>query len=157
MKRLSIVLAVVALFFVACGGSSDAGHNDHSEGAGSEAGEPLPGAAGDASEADRTIEVSTLDQLRFDPGSIDVEVGEVVTFVVTNDGNTDHEFVLGDAAYQEAHGGEEHDMSGGNAVAVAPGETEELTWEFTEAGSFEYGCHVSGHYEGGMVGDLEVM
>jgi uncharacterized cupredoxin-like copper-binding protein len=40
---------------------------------------------------------------------------------------------------------------------VAPGETEEITWTFTDAGGTLYGCHEPGHYEGGMVGSIEVV
>ena len=122
-----------------------------------EAAGSVPGAPAEASEATKEVEVAAFDQLRFDPASIEVSAGAVVTFVVTNEGKREHEFVLGDADYQEAHGGDmAHDMSMGNAVTVAPGETEELTWRFEESGEVLYGCHVSGHYDGGMVGKIEV-
>ena len=157
MRRwLLAVLMAVALAAVGCGGSSEGGHADHQAGAGSEQGS-VPGSPADASEADRTVEVQAFDQLRFDPASIEVSAGEVVTFVVTNEGQSDHEFVLGDSDYQEGHADDaDHDMSMGNAVSVAPGETEELTWEFDESGEVLYGCHVSGHYDGGMVGTIEI-
>lgn len=32
-----------------------------------------------------------------------------------------------------------------NAVTIAPGETEELTWRFDEPGEVLYGCHESDH------------
>jgi uncharacterized cupredoxin-like copper-binding protein len=47
-------------------------------------------------------------------------------------------------------------MDMGNAVKVGPGETAELTWRFDETGTLLYGCHEPGHYEGGMVGTIEV-
>lgn len=155
MKRAVLVLMVVALgSLVACGGNGG-GHGGHTPEGDAEG--SVPGEAADASEATQKIEVSTLDQLRFDPPSIELSAGDVVTFVVTNKGGTEHEFVLGDEAYQDAHdSGEGHDMSGENAVTVAPGETEVLTWRFEDAGEVLYGCHVVGHYDGGMVGKIEV-
>lgn len=156
MKRSFILLIVLALTATACGGG----------GSGAEA--AIPGASAEASEADRTIEVNATDSLEFDPETIEVEVGETVTFIVTNSGEAVHEFVLGNEAYQEEHEeamsedghGESHggmDMGDeANAVSVAPGATEEITWTFTEAGELLYGCHEPGHYEGGMVGAIEV-
>jgi uncharacterized cupredoxin-like copper-binding protein len=84
-----------------------------------------------------------------------------VTFVVRNVGDIDHEFVLGDDAYQDMHEGDMeesgHPMDGmRNAIVVEPGESAELTWSFDEAGEVLYGCHEPGHYEGGMVGKIEV-
>ena len=35
-------------------------------------------------------------------------------------------------------------------IAVRPGETRELTYAFAQAGGTLAGCHVAGHYAGGM-------
>lgn len=152
---LVAALMAVAVVFSGCSG----GHEGHTS---MPAEDPamegtVPGEPADASEATRTVEVAALDELRFDPASIEVSPGDVVTFSITNDGRTDHEFVLGDDSYQEAHGdGGGHDMDMGNAVSVAPGETKELTWRFGGSGEVLYGCHEPGHYDGGMVGTVEV-
>ncbi len=120
------------------------------------------GEPADASDAVRTIEVAQLDTLRFDPASIDVEVGETIAFEVTNAGQTVHEFVLGDAAMQDQHEGAMGDAVGSmmvdevNAVRLSPSEKKLLTWTFTEPGTVLYGCHVDGHYAGGMVGEINV-
>lgn len=163
MRRLLFcVLVAVSALSVACGDEGGAGaEHDHSGGGDHEHASEgtVPGAPADASEADRKITVVTLDELRFDPETIQVEVGEVVTFVIENEGSADHEFVLGDADYQHSHSEGMHDggmMHEDNAVSVAPGETKELTWDFSEAGEVLYGCHEPGHYDGGMVGTIEV-
>ena len=77
------------------------------------------------------------------------------TFVVTNSGVVEHEFYLGDEAAQAEHekemaamGGMTHDEPEG--IAVKPGETTELTYTFASAGETLAGCHVVGHYGGGM-------
>lgn len=153
MRGFLVAATVVLLALVSCGGDTG-GHEGH---AGMGDGGMVPGGPAEASEATRKIEVAAFDQLRFDPASIEVSAGDVVTFVVTNEGKSEHEFVLGDSEYQEAHAGDmEHDMGMGNAVTVPPGETEELTWRFDESGEVLYGCHVDGHYDGGMVGTIDV-
>jgi uncharacterized cupredoxin-like copper-binding protein len=83
----------------------------------------------DADEAARTVEVTALDTMTFEPDTIDVSAGEVITFVVTNRGQTAHEFTLGDAAMQQEH---------------------------ADARTLEYACHEPGHYEAGMRGQLTV-
>ena len=157
-RRLAAVAASL-LFFVlsGCGGetSQGGGHEDHK--APKALGEPA-----DESEADRSIDVATLDALKFEPNRIEVAAGEVVTFVVKNQGALVHEFVLGNAKLQKEHAKE---MSKGrakmedseSAIRVPPSETKRLTWRFTEAGSqVLYGCHEPGHYDGGMVGTIVV-
>ena len=167
-KAMSLVAAVV-LVLGACGsdggdagsggGSSDGGHDMSTIGESGGDGVTF-GKAAAAGDADRTVEVETLDELRFDPDEITVEVGETDNFVVTNDGRAPHEFVIGDQQYQEEHeqamehGG--HGESTGNVVEVDPGDTAEIAWTFTKAGDVLYACHVEGHYEGGMVGTVRV-
>ena len=43
----------------------------------------------------------------------------------------------------------------GRAPGTA-GETKTLVYTFNEVGELEYGCHVPGHYEAGMKGDIIV-
>ncbi|HVL91354.1 MAG TPA: plastocyanin/azurin family copper-binding protein [Actinomycetota bacterium] len=115
--------------------------------------------AGEA-EADRTVEITAMDSLTFDPAAISVEKGEVVTFRVTNTGKIDHDFALGDEEFQKEHGqqmgGGGHHAEGTPAIGLKPGETKSLTWRFTTPGTVLYGCHVPGHYEAGMVGTITV-
>ena len=121
------------------------------------------GEPADASEADRTIEVNVDNDLAFEPADFEVGVGEVVTFRVSNTGDVEHEFVLGDQAAQDEmaemmESGDDHGHSGemSNAVTVHPGETGELTWRFTSEGTVLIGCHVPGHWEAGMQGTVTV-
>jgi len=100
--------------------------------------------------------------MTFEPASISVGTGEVVTFVVSNEGQADHEFTLGDAAMQEEHAaamahmpeGMGHDLP--NSLVLQPGETKQLTWRFGHAGTLEYACHEPSHYGAGMRGHLKV-
>ncbi|HEX6230724.1 MAG TPA: plastocyanin/azurin family copper-binding protein [Actinomycetota bacterium] len=120
---------------------------------------------GDDAGGEGTIEISAFDDLRFEPSSVTVQAGEPVTFVVTNEGETVHEFVLGPEHVQMAHEeasemGMEHggmDVEGQlAALEIEPGQTEEVTVTFDESGEMPFGCHEPGHYAGGMVGTVTV-
>lgn len=123
------------------------------------------GRPGEASEADRVVEVDANDDFTFSPAEIAVSAGETVTFVVTNTGAIPHDFTLGDQATQDAHEAEMAEMAASgdmgehsdpNAVVLEAGETNELTWTFSEAGTVLIGCHQPGHYDAGMKGAVEV-
>ncbi len=113
-----------------------------------------------ASTAASRIEVQLTDALRIEPAQMRATAGTPVTFVVTNSGAIDHEFYLGDEASQMAHeqemsmGGMTHDEPAG--ISVKPGETKELTYTFAAAGQALAGCHVAGHYGGGMKAAIAV-
>lgn len=121
---------------------------------------------GDAeSDGEQIVEISAYDDLRFEPDAVTVQAGESVTFVVTNEGQVVHEFVLGPEHVQMAHedaseGGEEHggmEVEGQlAALTVDPGEKEQATVTFDEPGEMPYGCHEPGHYDGGMVGTVTI-
>ena len=119
------------------------------------------GKAGDPARAARTIEVDMHDRLRFDPETIEVETGQTVRFVVRNEGTLMHEMVLGTpdtldehAALMQKFPGMEHAEP--YMAHVPPGEERTMTWTFTDAGEFAYGCLVPGHFEAGMKGRIVV-
>ena len=148
-RRIPALLVAATLFFAACstGGTTSP----------TAPGSSAPSASGAATR----IEVNLTDALRIEPGAMTFPAGVPVTFVVTNTGATDHEFYLGDEEAQAAHekdmvemGGMGHDEPEG--IAVKPGETKELTYTFAEAGETLAGCHVAGHYGGGMRATITV-
>lgn len=160
-KALMLTLAAVLLLAAACGGDtgSGGGHDGHAAGkddGGSHSdkhgfafGEPA-----DPSDADRTITVTGVDELKFEPAQLQVEAGETVAFEFKNGGDMPHEFVLGDAEALEAHahGGDQPNGTG----EVPGGGTETIAWTFSEAGELAYECHVDNHHEAGMRGTITV-
>jgi uncharacterized cupredoxin-like copper-binding protein len=44
--------------------------------------------------------------------------------------------------------------SASDSVHVPPGETKEITWAFTGVEAPEFGCHIQGHWAGGMRGRI---
>jgi uncharacterized cupredoxin-like copper-binding protein len=153
-------VAVLATTLSACGsGGTDDGEAvaDVPDDVSTVFGEPV-----EPSEADRTVEVAALDTMAYEPATIEVSPGEVITFSVTNQGQAVHEFTLGDEATQQEHEEEMSEMGSGmdneepNTISLEPGQTRELTWRFPESGTVLYACHEPGHYQAGMQGAIAV-
>jgi uncharacterized cupredoxin-like copper-binding protein len=117
---------------------------------------------GHSTAAVRTVEVSMTDELTFEPDEITVAPGETVRFVVTNTGESVHEFLIGDEGQQaefedEMASGEEMDHDARSGVSVDPGRTETFDYTFDDSDQVLLaGCHEPGHYAGGMVATIEV-
>ena len=105
-----------------------------------------------------TVEVG-IDNSRFDLGNLRVQQGTLVQFVVQNDDPIDHELVVGDGEVHRRHadGTERRHPPVPGEVSVAPGERALTFYEFTEAGSVVYACHLPGHVAYGMQGTIEVV
>ena len=141
-RRPTLALAlVIPLLLAACGGDDAADE-------------------GVAPADVRTIDVEMVD-IAYAPTEVEVEAGETVRFVFTNNGEALHEAYVGDAAAQDDHAKEMGEGGGmameeGNEVEVEPGETGDLTYTFDDAGQMQIGCHQPGHYEAGMVLDVAI-
>lgn len=135
-------------------GNEDEGHDENYE-----FGEPM-----EAADATRVIEIAAKDDFSFEPASVTVAAGDTVTFRVENVGVIPHDFTLGDSQLQDEHEQEMAEMSPDsmaendepNAFTLASGETNEMTWRFTEVGEILFGCHVPGHYPAGMKGTITI-
>ncbi|MBT6274221.1 MAG: cupredoxin family protein [Chromatiales bacterium] len=119
------------------------------------------GKASDPEHAHTTITIDMLDKLRFAPESVQIKRGDTVRFVVKNSGKLMHEMVLGTDESLKEHAavmmkfpGMEHDEP--HMAHVAPGKQLVMGWQFTKAGTFNFGCLVPGHYEAGMKGTIIV-
>src|SRR6266540_2428346 len=131
------------------------GH-DHSKAA-----ETAFGRAADPAKAHRTIVVEMRDSFEFSPSEITVKAGEIVRFVAVNAGKLVHEMVLGTMKDLEEHKEtmKQHpDMHHDEPYMahVAPGKSGVIVWQFTEPGTFYFGCLVAGHFENGMMGKIRV-
>lgn len=147
-KAISATLSALALSLPALV-LADAGH-------GPELGKP-----GDPKKVSRTIEITSGDDMRYRPSEIIVKRGETVRFAVRNAGQVPHELVLGSLKELKAHAelmrkhpGMEHEEP--NQAFVKPGETREIVWQFTRAGTVDFACTIPGHFEAGMTGKVKV-
>jgi uncharacterized cupredoxin-like copper-binding protein len=135
---------------------SASAHEDHGTFA---AGEP-----GDRNKPARVIKIRMFEgsgKMGYEPARIEVRRGEQVRFLLQNDGEEDHEFVLATVTENRKHGElmkkfpeMEHDDP--NAKRVVPHGNGELVWKFTKRGEFEFACLIPGHHEKGMFGKVVV-
>ena len=123
------------------------------------AGEP-----GDATKPARIVQVTMTEaegKMLFLTNRIAIKKDEQVKFMLRNNGELDHEFILGTTAENLKHAESmkktpdmEHDDP--NGKRVAPKKTDQIVWRFTQVGEFEYPCLIPGHREAGMFGTIVV-
>jgi len=120
------------------------------------------GRTGDPKQAKRTVYISGHDDMTFRPSHLTVRQGETVRFVVRNDGRVQHELVLGTLEELQQHAdwmrrfpNMEHEEP--YMVHLAPGQSGEIVWQFTQPGEFHFGCLVAGHFDAGMKGRIRVV
>jgi len=132
--------------------SDDMHHHDHAD----DHGVNPVGHPADAKEATKTIMVSLVDAMRIEfDQELDLQANEIVRFVVTNEGQIPHEFSIGTEEEQDSHRQMMREMphmqhEDGNTITVQPGETKELTWQFTAYPKVVFACNIPGHFEAGM-------
>jgi len=122
---------------------------------------PAIGEVGVAANVSRTVEVEMSDTMRFTPAAINAQQGETIRFVVKNSGQLSHEFVLGTekdlkAHYEVMKKSPHMQHADDNMLTVAPGQSAELLWKFTQAGAVDFACLHPGHYDAGMKGAVAV-
>ena len=122
------------------------------------------GKPGDPKKPARIVQVVMREadgRMLFVPDRLRVRKGEQVRFLLRNNGEIDHEFVIGTVEENrkhmkamENHPDMEHDDP--NAKRLKPKAAGEIVWHFTKAGTFEFACLIPGHYQAGMVGTIVV-
>ena len=122
------------------------------------------GKPGDPKKPARIVQIVMREQdgkMTFIPDKLRVRKGEQIRFQLRNNGEVDHEFVVGTVEENLRHMKEmeknpdmEHDDP--NAKRLKPRATAEIVWQFTRAGTFEFACLIPGHYQAGMVGTIVV-
>ena len=100
-------------------------------------------------------------KMMFIPNRVEVRKGEQIRFMLRNNGELEHEFVLATAEENAKHAEEmkkypdmEHDDP--NGKRLKPKGTAEILWRFTKTGEFQFGCLIPGHPEAGMIGAVLV-
>ena len=156
MKPIFRTIALAAMTASAAAGAWATGNHA----GGHEAGEAI-GKPGVAAKATRTVQVDMADSMRFTPANISVKQGETVRFVIKNSGQVKHELVLGTEKelkehYEVMKKNPEMEHDDPNMVALAPGKSGEVVWQFTKAGKVDFACLQPGHYDAGMKGAVNV-
>lgn len=141
------------------------------------------GEPGEPSQVTRTIEIAMHDNY-YEPEGISVREGETVRFLISNRGAFVHEFNIATSEMHAAHAPEmmmmmEHgvleadkinwdaakamqeSMGHGmheeaNSILLEPGKSGEIIWTFPDHTELEFACNVPGHYDSGMVGEIDL-
>jgi len=94
----------------------------------------------------------------FDPTALTVPSGVPVTFILVNEDPIDHEWLIGDEAFHDAHRTGTHASHGDvpTEVSIPALGTVSTTIIFDEPGTYAYICHLPRHEAYGMVGVLTV-
>jgi uncharacterized cupredoxin-like copper-binding protein len=157
LNRTGIALVATLLFSVTALASE--GPPDQHHDAAFSAGQP-----GDATKPSRVVQITMIEsdgKMLFLPSRIEIKKDEQVKFMLRNNGELDHEFILATTAENlkhaetmRKHPDMEHDDA--NGKRLAPNQTDEIVWKFSKAGEFEYSCLIPGHREAGMIGTIVV-
>ena len=105
-----------------------------------------------------TVQIDVEHSL-FAPEELRVAEGTRVRFVVVNGDPINHELIVGppDVHARHAEGTEAEHPSIPGEVSVGPNGSAVTTFRLDERGTFEFACHLPGHYEHGMHGEVEVV
>ena len=96
----------------------------------------------------------TLTDMKIDLSQTTFKAGVAYTFTASNQGAAVHEAVI------EHSGDVDKPLPNGSGVAeienVDPGTTKSMTFTFPAPGKYQIACHQPGHFEAGMVIQVDV-
>lgn len=157
----TLLLGIVLAAALGTGAQAGPGHggHDHSHAIDTPYGQP-----GNASKKARIVKVLMNESdsgMLFAPNRLEVRRGEQIQFALRNEGELEHELVIGTVETNLKHAEEmnadpEMAHEDPNAKRLGPKKSGVLRWQFTKAGTFEYACLIPGHREAGMVGTIVV-
>ena len=141
------------------------------------------GEKGKSSEIDRIIEIKMYDNY-FEPKEITIKKGETIKFLIKNFGSLVHEFNIATKKMHLKHQPEmmkmmeneillvdkidkkkmkelskkDHSMghSHQNSLLLEPNENGEIIWKFSKDVRLEVACNIPGHYETGMIANVDI-
>jgi uncharacterized cupredoxin-like copper-binding protein len=122
------------------------------------------GELGDPKKPFRVVKVTMLEdgkKMLFEPGVVEVRLGEQIRFEIFNEGTWSHEFVLATEEANRKHAElmkkfPDMEHTDPNALRLSPFASGAILWKFTKRGTFEYACLIPGHREAGMHGEVIV-
>lgn len=157
-RPITLTTLVLSLAVLAGPVSARPGAPGHSH-SGFSAGQP-----GDPKKPTRTVVIKMHEgdgKMTFNQNYVEVRRGEQIRFVLQNNGELEHEFVLATTKDNDKHAElmkkypeMEHDDP--NAKRVAAKKAGQLIWHFNKTGEYEFACLIPGHREAGMHGKVVV-
>ena len=141
------------------------------------------GSKGKENEISRVIKVIMFDNY-YEPNSFQIKAGETIKFEVENAGELVHEFNIANKMMHLKHQPEMKKMveneilyadtidkvkmkkmakmdksmghSHSNSVLLEPKQSGEIIWKFDNAVDIEVACNVPGHYQAGMIAEVNI-
>lgn len=103
--------------------------------------------------------VVEIEHSRFSVDEIPVARGTTVRFVVVNHDPINHELIVGPQAVHDRHrdGTERRHRPKPGEVSVPALERRVTSYTFESTGTVEMACHLPGHYDYGMRGEVTVV
>jgi uncharacterized cupredoxin-like copper-binding protein len=103
--------------------------------------------------------VVDVEHSRFEPDHLRVEVGTEVRFVLVNGDPINHELIIGPPEVHDRHasGTEASHAPKDGELSVGPDGQGVTSYLFDEIGTVEMACHLPGHYDFGMRGQIDVV
>jgi uncharacterized cupredoxin-like copper-binding protein len=104
-----------------------------------------------------TVEI-VLRHSHFEPATVAVPAGVPVTFILKNADPIDHEWMVGDDAFHQRHrtGTEAVHDTRPTEVTIHAGRERRTVLTFAAPGVLSYICHLPGHEQYGMAGQLTI-
>ena len=141
------------------------------------------GSKGNENEISRIIKVVMYDNY-YDPSSFQINAGETIKFEVENAGDLVHEFNIANKMMHMKHQPEMEKMfdneilfsdyidkekmkimakmdksmghSHSNSVLLEPKQKGDIIWKFDNAVDIEVACNIPGHYQAGMIAEVNI-
>ena len=141
------------------------------------------GSKGNENEISRIIKVIMYDNY-YEPSSFQINAGETIKFEVENAGDLVHEFNIANKMMHMKHQPEMEKMfdneilsadfidkekmkkmakmdksmghSHSNSVLLEPKQKGEIIWKFDNAVDVEVACNIPGHYQAGMIAEVNI-
>ena len=141
------------------------------------------GSTGNENEISRIIKVIMYDNY-YEPSSFQINAGETIKFEVENAGDLVHEFNIANKMMHMKHQPEMEKMfdneilfsdyidkekmkkmakmdksmghSHSNSVLLEPKQKGDIIWKFDNAVDVEVACNIPGHYQAGMIAEVNI-
>lgn len=129
MKRIGLLVVIMGLLLVACGGGTP---------------DPV------------SLSFDGGDDFMYSQTSATVETGTEVTVTMNNTGNLEHSWVLMDDGIDAATATDADALDGITTGNIPAGDSSTITFTAPEAGTYQFVCTVPGHAVAGMVGTFTI-
>jgi uncharacterized cupredoxin-like copper-binding protein len=128
VKHVSLVTFIVLPLLVACSGATSA----------------PPSGAARAKTATQQLTLEAMDNMRFEPATLNARAGQPIQLTLDNTGQIVHDFRMTEGVAQPV------------TATAQPGQKATVTFTVPRPGTYTFVCSQPGHEQAGMKGTLVV-